>query len=138
MIEKIKSLLKKHRHIIAYLIVGVLTTAVDFVVYYFPGVSLIPIASVRNTVAWAAAVIFAFFGNRFFVFTENTKGQRMTFREFGEFALSRLFSLIAGNVTIELLIFASLSSNFAKIPSSVIVVVLNYITGKIVFRNKKK
>ena len=138
MIDKIKELTEKYKGVLAYLVIGVLTTAVDTVVYYVPGVSSIDIVELRNTIAWAAAVLFAFWGNRTFVFTDNTKGRRVTFREFYEFVLSRVFSLIISNIVIALLtkVFG-MSADWAKIPTSVIVVILNYITGKIVFRKKK-
>lgn len=138
MINRIKELMAKHRSVLVYLVIGVLTTAVDTVVYYVPGVSSIDIVEIRNTIAWAAAVLFAFWGNRTFVFTENTKGKCVTAREFYEFVLSRVFSLIVSNVVIAVLTKGiGMSADWAKIPTSVIVVVLNYITGKLVFRKKK-
>ena len=139
MIKKITELLKKYRSIIIYLVVGVMTTAVDMVVYYFPGVNAVSPAELRNAISWIAAVIFAFFGNRTFVYTENVKGQKITFREFGEFVASRVFSLVVQTLIITLFTKGfSMSDDLVKIPTSVIVVVLNYITGKLVFRKKKK
>jgi len=138
MIDRIKELAVKYREVLLYLVIGVLTTAVDTVVYYVPGVSSIDSAWVRNTMAWAAAVLFAFWGNRTFVFTETTKGKHATFREFAEFVLSRVFSLLMSNIVISVLTDGfGMSDNWAKIPTSVIVVILNYVTGKIVFRKKK-
>ncbi len=138
MINKIRELLIKYRSVLVYLVIGVLTTAVHMGVYYVPGIRSIDAAWVRNTIAWIAAVLFAFWGNRTFVFTENTKGQKVTLREFGEFVGSRVFSLIVENVIITILTDGfGMSDELVKIPSSVIVVILNYITGKIVFRKKK-
>ena len=106
-------------------------------VYYIPGVNQIDPAWIRNTIAWIAAVLFAFWGNRTFVFTENTKGQRVTLRELGEFVAARVFSLVVENIIITVLTDGfGVSDELVKIPSSVIVVVLNYITGKLVFRKK--
>ena len=116
-----------------------MTTAVDMVVYYFPGVNAVSPAELRNAISWIAAVIFAFFGNRTFVYTENVKGQKITFREFGEFVASRVFSLVVQTLIITLFTKGfSMSDDLVKIQTSVIVVVLNYITGKLVFRKKKK
>ena len=138
MIKRIRDLLIKYKSVIVYLVIGVLTTAVHMGVYYVPGIRDIEAAWVRNTIAWIAAVLFAFWGNRTFVFTENTKGQKITLREFGEFVGSRVFSLIVENVIIIILTDGfGMSDELVKIPSSVIVVILNYITGKIVFRKKK-
>lgn len=137
MINKIKELLIKYKSVLVYVVVGGLTTAVHMGVYYIPGVNKIDPAWIRNTIAWIAAVLFAFWGNRTFVFTENTKGQRVTLRELGEFVAARVFSLVVENIIITVLTAGfGVSDELVKIPSSVIVVVLNYITGKLVFRKK--
>ena len=137
MINKIKELLIKYKSVLVYEVVGGLTTAVHMGVYYIPGVNKIDPAWIRNTIAWIAAVLFAFWGNRTFVFTENTKGQRVTLRELGEFVAARVFSLVVENIIITVLTDGfGVSDELVKIPSSVIVVVLNYITGKLVFRKK--
>ena len=137
MINKIKELIIKYKSVLVYVVVGGLTTAVHMGVYYIPGVNKIDPAWIRNTIAWIAAVLFAFWGNRTFVFTENTKGQRVTLRELGEFVAARVFSLVVENIIITVLTAGfGVSDELVKIPSSVIVVVLNYITGKLVFRKK--
>lgn len=137
MINKIKELIIKYKSVLVYVVVGGLTTAVHMGVYYIPGVNKIDPAWIRNTIAWIAAVLFAFWGNRTFVFTENTKGKRVTLRELGEFVAARVFSLVVENIIITVLTDGfGVSDELVKIPSSVIVVVLNYITGKLVFRKK--
>lgn len=137
MINKIKELIIKYKSVLVYVVVGGLTTAVHMGVYYIPGVNKIDPAWIRNTIAWIAAVLFAFWGNRTFVFTENTKGKRVTLRELGEFVAARVFSLVVENIIITVLTAGfGVSDELVKIPSSVIVVVLNYITGKLVFRKK--
>ena len=139
MINKIKELLIKYKSVLVYVVIGGLTTAVHMGVYYIPGVNQIDPAWIRNTIAWIAAVLFAFWGNRTFVFTENTKGQRVTLRELGEFVAARVFSLVVENIIITVLTDGfGVSDELVKIPSSVIVVVLNYITGKLVFRKKDR
>lgn len=139
MINKIKELIIKYKSVLVYVVVGGLTTAVHMGVYYIPGVNKIDPAWIRNTIAWIAAVLFAFWGNRTFVFTENTKGQRVTLRELGEFVAARVFSLVVENIIITVLTAGfGVSDELVKIPSSVIVVVLNYITGKLVFRKKER
>lgn len=139
MINKIKELLIKYKSVLVYVVIGGLTTAVHMGVYYIPGVNKIDPAWIRNTIAWIAAVLFAFWGNRTFVFTENTKGQRVTLRELGEFVAARVFSLVVENIIITVLTDGfGVSDELVKIPSSVIVVVLNYITGKLVFRKKDR
>lgn len=137
--KKMFELIVKYREILAYLVIGGLTTVVNFAVYYLPGVSSIASTTLRNTVAWIAAVLFAFWGNRRFVYTASTKGRRVTWREFAAFVAARLFSLVAENLIIFLVAdaFKLMSAELVKIPTSVIVVVLNYITGKLVFKKKE-
>ena len=68
MIKKIITLINKHRQIVTYLVFGVLTTAVNWAVYY----PLFNIASfsavVSKAFAWIIAVIFAYLTNKPFVF----------------------------------------------------------------------
>ena len=64
--KKIKSLLLKNKEVIMYLIFGVLTTVVNWIVYSLTVNSLS--MTVSNILAWFAAVIFAFFTNKLFVF----------------------------------------------------------------------
>ena len=67
--EKIWDIIKKltNKEILAYLIFGILTTAIDWLVY----IGLEPTGlseSNRTLIAWIAAVIFAFITNKIFVF----------------------------------------------------------------------
>ena len=58
--EKLKTLLKKYREPIVYLVFGVLTTVVNYLVY-LPCYNLLGInASLSNVIAWVVAVAFAF------------------------------------------------------------------------------
>ena len=63
MIQKIRILLEKYRELISYLFFGVLTTAVNFIVY-LPVYNILGLsASVSNMIAWVVAVVFAYFVN---------------------------------------------------------------------------
>ena len=73
MLTKIKELLKKYRSQIVYLIFGVLTTGVNYLVYipcyHYLGQTAFRYASAAsNTIAWVFAVIFAYLTNKPFVF----------------------------------------------------------------------
>ena len=73
MINKIMSLYKKYKEIINYLIAGVLTTVVSFVTYeIFKDIFHIHYI-ISNILSWIAAVIFAYFINRKYVFESNSK-----------------------------------------------------------------
>ena len=57
--DKIIALIKKYWDILIYLVFGVLTTLVDFVIY-FPCYNWLHIpATASNVIAWAVAVAFA-------------------------------------------------------------------------------
>ena len=68
MIEKIHAFVEKHWDMVSYLFFGVLTTAVNYLVY-LPLYNLLGIsAAVSNIIAWVAAVAFAYVTNKPFVF----------------------------------------------------------------------
>lgn len=67
MIEKIRAFVEKHWDMVNYLFFGVLTTAVNYLVY-LPLYNLLGIsAAVSNIIAWVAAVAFAYVTNKPFV-----------------------------------------------------------------------
>ena len=64
MIEKIRALVEKHWDMVSYLFFGVLTTAVNYLVY-LPLYNLLGIsAAVSNIIAWVAAGGFSFVTNK--------------------------------------------------------------------------
>ena len=79
MFKKIVDLYKKYEEVIMYLVFGVLTTVVNFVVYFIAihilGDSDLS-KTISNALAWFFSVLFAFFTNKIFVFkhkSENAK-----------------------------------------------------------------
>lgn len=86
----LRALYEKHKEIILYLIFGVLTTAVGWIVYFavlIPGKVLFGIPTedtssgaflalytVAQIVQWVAAVLFAFVTNRKYVFEDGKNG----------------------------------------------------------------
>ena len=95
MIKKVKELWVKYEEIIAYLIVGVLTTIVSwaacFVAELFLDASVGWQNGVINTIGWVAGVVFAYPLNRKWVF--NSKNKQIM-KEFLGFASSRLSTWI--------------------------------------------
>lgn len=136
MTEKIRGLIAARREQLAYLVVGVMTTVINYIIYVLltEGVSLHYAAS--NVIAWAVAVAFSYFANGKWVY--RSTGRR-GWREAGEFVLSRLFSL--GLETVLLLLLVDLlhaDKLLAKLLVAVVVVVANYLTGLLVFKRKKR
>lgn len=139
MVEWILSMYKKHREIISYLFFGVLTTGVNWIIYY-PLFNLTGIgATWSKTIAWFAAVIFAYFTNKLFVYNSKGWSAKVAIPEFFGFFGSRVLSGVVEIgfifVTVDLLTW---NGNIMNIVVAVFVVVMNYITGKLLFRKNKK
>ena len=136
--ENMKRLIRKYWDIFMYLIFGVLTTVVNYCVY-LPLFNYLHLsAAVCNTVAWAAAVAFAFVTNKPLVFKSNDWSPKTVIPELLKFTGCRVLSGVIETLilffTVDLL---SWDGNLWKIITSVFVVIVNYVGSKLlVFRNK--
>jgi len=151
--QKIKELFTKYREIISYTFFGGLTTLVNMLVYYL--LMLVPFFKsdlqitvfgetksvgylIANAIAFVVAVIFAYVVNRNFVFGNKVSGVGNVAKQFVTFFATRLLSF--GIEEILLLISVDvigISEYIAKWPVAVVVVVLNYIFGKLIVFKKK-
>lgn len=138
MLNQFRSLWEKYRSILIYIIFGVLTTAVNYLVY-IPCLNLLGLsASVSNIIAWCVAVLFAFLTNKPFVFESKDWSAKTVVPEFTKFVGTRVASGLVETlillVTVDLL---GWNGNIWKLVTNVIVVILNYIGSKLlVFRKK--
>lgn len=137
MLQKLTSLVKNHWDIVTYLFFGVLTTAVNYLVY-LPVYNLLHFsASVSNAIAWVAAVAFAYLTNKPFVFKSHDWSRQTVIPELTKFVSFRLGSGILETlillVTVDLL---GWNGNIWKLVTSVLVVVLNYIASKLLVFKK--
>lgn len=140
------NLYKKHKEIINYLIFGVLSTIVSLGTKY---VLLFTILEASNAIelqisvimSWIAAVLFAYFTNRTFVFESKNKNK---LKEFVSFIIARISTLL-----LEMLIMwffvtlLKLNSNLYVIIFTLIsqaaVIIGNYIFSKLfVFKKADK
>ncbi|MBO7302929.1 MAG: GtrA family protein, partial [Clostridia bacterium] len=158
------------REVVSYLIFGVLTTAVGWIVYFAVLLSGKAIFSVSTDptnaryiaiyitaqiIQWICAVLFAFFTNRKWVFTEADKSKKML-PQLLAFSSGRVLTLLLdivitflGGLALSKLLPAlnsvtllGFTFNFneisAKLVAAVVVIVCNYIFSKLfVFKNKK-
>ena len=142
MVEKIKALWIKYEEIIAYLIVGGLTTVVSWAAKFLANFLLFdntmyptPFQNVvLSVINWTAGVIFAYFTNRKFVFKSNAP----MLSEAPKFVLSRVSTLILDMVVMQVLTAIGVNLLVATLISAVLVIIGNYVFSKLFVFNKKK
>jgi len=141
--DKIKELCVKHREILVYLIVGVMTTvfawAIRFlwnIVFYAGTAHPLPVqTTILTIVEFIAGVSFAYPTNRKWVFRSTNPS---ILKEAAGFVSARLTTL-AIQMLLNLAIINLLHVNFyvATVVIGIIVVILNYVFSKLlVFRKK--
>jgi len=132
----IASKYRQHMELVNYLIFGVLTTVVNWIVFQFFNELLSVNWTIANVIAWVAAVLFAYVTNRKYVFPSSGKH---IFREFALFVQFRLVSLVLEMVFLFVLIeLIKLEPFLSKVITAVIVVGSNYVFSKlIVFRKRR-
>lgn len=138
MLEKITAIICRHYDMVVYLVFGVLTTVVNYIVY-LPCHNVLGMnAAVSNIIAWVVAVAFAFVTNKPFVFRSHDWSVKTVIPELVKFLGTRVGS--GGVETFILFVtvdFWGWNGNLWKLLTSVIVVILNYVGSKLfVFRKQ--
>ncbi len=143
--------LSKFKEQILYLAVGVMTTLVDWIVFALFEIFVPPVGGdlikaispniLAYFMSWFVAVVFAYFASRIFVF-EPTHERIFTqiLKFFGARAITLAIS-IAGDIFFsgEYAVIKIENAYIVKAIIAVIVIILNYITSKLlVFRAKAK
>ena len=137
MIDKLKFLYHKYYDILAYLVFGVLTTVVNYLVY-LPCYNLLGMkAVVSNVIAWAVAVAFAYLTNKPFVFRSHDWSAHTVIPELTKFVGCRVASgaMETGILFVSVDLLGG-NGNLWKILVSVLVVILNYFASKLVVFKK--
>ncbi len=136
--KQIRNLIVKYWDVLAYLIFGVLTTLVNYMVYLPCYLVLGLPASVSNGIAWVVAVLFAYLTNKPFVFRSHDWSVKTVIPEFVRFIGCRVASGAAETVilfvTVDLL---GWDGTIWKLATSVLVVILNYFGSKLLVFVKK-
>lgn len=136
--DKCKKLFVRYYELITYLVFGVLTTVVNYLVY-FPCYNVLHLsAAVSSAIAWVFAVAFAYLTNKPFVFRSHDWSAKTVLPELAGFVGCRIGSGALETailyVTVDLL---SRNGNLWKIITSVLVVILNYVGSKLLVFCKK-
>lgn len=134
---KLCALIKKYYDILAYLVFGVLTTVVNYMVY-LPCYNILHLsAAVSNVIAWAVAVAFAYLTNKPFVFQSHDWSAKTVVPELTKFVGSRVLSgaleTLIIFITVDCLLW---NGNLMKLMTSVLVVIFNYIASKLLVFKK--
>lgn len=136
--ERLLALMKQHRSVIVYLVLGGMTTVVNMAVYYgcyeVWGIS----SDLSTILAWIAAVIFAFLTNKPWAFDSHDWSLKTVLPEAGRFLECRvgtgIVELAMMHVAVEMLGWPGTPM---KLLVGIVVVVLNYFGSRLlVFRKK--
>ena len=123
-----------NKEIISYLIVGILTTIVSMAVYYALVLTVLdPKDSLQlqiaNVFSWVAAVAFAYFANRKYVFESKNDN---TLEEASKFVASRVGTLLMDMAIMFLgVTLLSYNDKVVKLVVQVVVTIANYIFSKL-------
>lgn len=119
--------------IFKYGIVGLGTTVINFILDFLLRHIGVPY-QISIIVAWFVAVIFAYWGNKFFVFSITKKAGNT----FIKFIASRIGTLVIEEV-LSLVMISMLDMNqiLTKLFIQFVVIILNYIFGVMIFKDRK-
>ncbi len=144
--DKLKSLFKKHREVVAYLFFGGVTTLVNIAAYALlkrTGLS----TGVANALAWVIAVLVAYVTNRRWVFESHTRGAAAV-KELTAFVAARAGTGLLDEAVMVLGVDRlgpmlvsperlGLWGLGVKVFSNLLVIILNYVFSKLFIFKKK-
>ena len=138
--EFILEMLNKYKEIILYLIFGVLTTVVNFIVYIIFAWLISFNETISNTIAWFISVLFAYITNKIWVFKVKNKRTRTICYEiisfFGCRAVSGALDIGLFYIMVERI---GINDVLTKCIIAILVIVLNYVTSKLItFKTNKE
>ena len=111
-------------------VVGVITTVINFLIFKLGRMARLSLVA-ANSVAWLAAVLFAFAANKFIVFQSADWNTMFVLEELARFLMSRLLTFLIETSLLWLLVKKrDLPEMASKCGVSVLVVLLNYLLGK--------
>lgn len=138
MFQHFFTLLRKNREIVSYIFWGVMTTIVNYVVYFLLTEGLHVYYLTGNIIAWAVSVLFAYFVNKLYVFQSRDWAWRVALRELWQMVASRLFSLGLEMGILWLFVDVLLCPHgVVKLFANVVVVIVNYVLSKFIIFKKK-
>ncbi len=138
-LRKLADWYRVHKEGMRYLVFGALSTVLNIVVFAICAKLARLSTTISNTIAWIAAVLFAYVTNKIYVFNSKTTGIKDLVREILSFFGARIATLVLETaflwVVIDKLGFNDI---FMKIISNIIVIILNFVFSKIFIFKKEK
>lgn len=123
------------REIALYFVFGVLTTLVNFIAYFICAHALHINFLISNALAWVVAVAFAFVTNKIVVFEARNTNPRNVIIELTLFVTGRLLSFLIEESLLFLgVMVAHFADGIVKISVAVIVVIINYVLTRFIFK----
>ena len=136
--EKLKELYKKYKEILFYLIFGVLTTVVNYVLYLLFAKILNVNYMVATVLSQIIAIIFAYVINKLFVFESKNLTKKELVREIISFFGFRGISLLLDMGFMYLFVdILNLNDAIMKLVSNVLIIIANYVFSKLFVFKKK-
>ncbi len=141
----LKKLGRQHRELLLYAVFGVMTFLVDTGLFFLfslfydleQNLWLMHGCSICSTMA---AITFAYFTNRRFVFKSNAKGVLETGKEILAFYSSRVFAMVLAELLLQVTVSGlGFPARWMKLVLNLLVIVLNYLFSKFwIFKSPKK
>ena len=131
--KEIKLLLKKYKNFILYVGFGIITTAINIILYWLL-YNILDVSNVpSNIIAWIGAVIFAFLTNKNLVFGSSSWDKKTVINELWKFFGARLAT--GGIDLLIMFLFVDIwqfNGLLIKIIANIVVIILNFILSKLV------
>ena len=131
--KEIKLLLKKYKNFILYVGFGIITTAINIILYWLL-YNILDVSNVpSNIIAWIGAVIFAFLTNKNLVFGSSSWDKKTVINELWKFFGARLAT--GGIDLLIMFLFVDIwqfNGLLIKIIANIVVIILNFILSKLI------
>lgn len=135
-----QQLFERHRETVLYVLFGVLTSAVNLIVYFTATWVLRVNYLLSNLAAWTLTVLFAYVTNKLFVFQSRCESARALLAEFAAFVNGRIVSGLMDMLLMWILVGGfAFPDPIVKLLNSAVVVAMNFVISKLfVFGEKEK
>jgi len=139
-LSKVMETYQKYREPLLYVIVGGMTTVVNFVVYFLCTRQFGINELISNGVGWVCSVAFAFFTDKTIVFQSNSFKLTTLIKEASEFVGARLVTGVMDMALFYVLhSLMGINDVIVKIFVNVFVIIGNYLFSKfVIFKKPKK